>query len=235
MNGNVKFKRLSARTNRGIILGIILLVLLISFVVIDGAIFRAGTKKIRADLIECITKTAELNSLLDQERIGERIGDEDRAEMADGLNAIFETYYADPSLAERITVYDGYDSAETMKELLQWFDRTAGMVVTEVRVLDTREEFQITFERQGYRFARVQINDLPVEMDLRTAVPSPEPFLGGGPSYLIDRIEPEGSPVFGKKKTLKFFLSGSVYLTLTDGEWKILMSDFYTKTTAEVE
>lgn len=235
MNGNVKVKRILTRTNRGIVLGIVLLILLVSFVVIDGVIFRADTKNIRTDIVDCITKTAELNSLLDPERVGERIGNEDRAEMEAGLNAIFETYYADPFLGSQITVYDGYDSTETMEELALWFDRTATMEVTDVRVLDTREEFQITFERQGYRFARVQINDLPMEMDLRTAVLSPEPFLGGGPSYLIDRIEPDGSPVFGKNKTLKFFLSGSVYLAKTDGEWKILMSDFYTKTTTEVE
>ncbi len=223
------------RTNRGIVLGIVLLILLVSFVVVDAAIFRINTKKIRANLIDCITKTAELNSLLDPERVGERIGDEDQAEMIAGLKTIFETYYADPSLTERITVYDGYDSIETMETLADWFGRTASFEVTEIQILDTRDEFKIAFERQGLRFALVQINDLPIEMDIRTAVRSCEPFMGGGPSYLIDNIEPDGSMVFGKNQTLKFFLSGSVYLTFTEGEWKILMSDFYTKTITEVE
>ena len=171
--------------------------------------------------------------LMDSDKIGQRISDEDRKEMEAGLTEILNRYYADSSLAETITVYDGYDTGEIMEELSVWFDRTACMEVTEVRVFDTAEEFQISFERQGYRFARVRINDLPMEIDLCTGVNSPEPFLGGGPGYLIDPTYPHGWP--GRKKTLKFFLSGNVYLTSVEGEWKILMSDFYTKTTTEAK
>ena len=237
MNGKVKLRKIMTRTNRGIVLGIVLAVLLASFIVVDGVKFQTDTRKIRENLIRCITETAELNCLMDPLRVGRQIGEEDRAEITAGLEAVFETYYADPSLTERITVYDGYDSVETRAVLAEWFDRTATMGVSEVRVLSESEEFKISFERQGYRFARVQINDLPMEMDLLTTVRSPEPFLGAGPSYLIDSVfsESEDGSIFGKEDTLKFYLSGSVYLTLSDGEWKILMSDFYTKANPEVE
>lgn len=231
MDKRSALRRIRTRINRGIVLGIVLAILLIGFVIADAVAFQSKTPKIRENLIAYITEIAELNMRMDSDKIGQRISNEDRTEIEAGLTEILNRYYADSSLAETITVYDGYDTGEIMEELSVWFDRTACMEVTEVRVFDTAEEFQISFERQGYHFARVRINDLPMEIDLCTGVNSPEPFLGGGPGYLIDPFYDHGS--LGRRKTLKFFLSGNVYLTDIEGEWKILMSDFYTKTTTE--
>ena len=237
MSRKTNFKKMISRINRGIVLGIILAIILVSFVVIDATKFQIETKQIRTDLIACITEIAELNNFMEYERIGKAIIGEDQEEIKAGMEAIIEKYYADPAIAERITVYDEYDSIETMDALSEWFDRTASMDVLDIRIFDTSDEFKIRFERQGYRFAYVQINDLPMEMDLLTASRSPEPFLGAGPSYLIDPKYPEDEIAYryAKNRTLKFYLSGSVYLTNVDGEWKILMSDFYTKANPEVE
>lgn len=238
MNKKVKLKRFYSRVNRGVVLGIVFAIILASFVIIDATKFNIKTSEIRTDLIAYITEIAELNNRMPYEEIGKAIPDAVQNDIRAGLEQIFEKYYADPALAERITAYDGYDSTETMITLAEWFHRTAGMDILDIRIFAESDEFQMKFERQGYRYAFVQLNDLPMEIDLLTTVQSPEPYLGAGPSYLFDQKYPDNEEFafeFARKRTLKFYLSGSIYLTNVDGEWKILMSDFYTKANMGVD
>ena len=118
MDGNKKFKRFITRMNRGLALGLVFGIILVSFVIVDTVKFNKDTEKIREDIVGYITAMAELNGKLESSPVGKAITEEDMAAMTAELGRIFDEYYADPALAEKITVYEGYDRNEVAEELL---------------------------------------------------------------------------------------------------------------------
>lgn len=236
MDGNKKFKRFITRMNRGLALGLVFGIILVSFVIVDTVKFNKDTEKIREDIVGYITAMAELNGKLESSPVGKAITEEDMAAMTAELGRIFDEYYADPALAEKITVYEGYDRNEVAEELPTWFSRTAGFRLISAEVKSDADSFVISFERQGYSYALVRFSDLPISMELLANRPKDtDIFLGRGPSYLIDPIYPEEADVWELIQTKEIYVSGSVYITLADGEWKILMTDIYTKKETELD
>lgn len=231
-----RFKRFIRRVNRGVVLGLVLGVLLVGFVAADALKFKKDTEKIRENIVSYISDMVQLNATLNSSGIGKSISYEYRSAMRSGLDEIFAKYYADPALADKITVYSGYDSEGVAAALGDWFNRTAGFKLVSAEVDGESSDFRIKFERQGYRYAYVQLNDLPITMTLIEARSNGvDIFLGGGPSYLIDPIYPDTEEICGSENEKTVYVSGTMYLTLVDGEWRILMSDVYTKKQPELD
>lgn len=236
MAKNSKIKRFLARVNRGLVLGLVLGVILVSFVVADTLKFNKDTDKIRENIISYITAMAQLNGKQETSSLGKAITEQDRAAMTEELERIFDIYCADPARAVGITVYDGYDNNEIARELEVWFDKTSSFKVISVQTKSDDDAFRISFERQGYRYALVRLNDLPLAVTLTEPRGNEiDIFLGGGPSYLIDPKYPDGVEVWGSQRERTIYVSGSIYLTMVDGEWRILMSDFYTQKAPELD
>ncbi len=236
MKGNNKIKRFMMRVNRGVVLGLILGILLVAFVVADSVKFKKDSVTISENIVNYITAMAELNGSFGESSLGKALTAEDRDAMTAGLERIFDQYYADPALAEGITVYDGYDSDEIMGELAIWFDKTAGFGLISAEAQGDSDTFRISFERQGYRYAIVRLNDLPLSVTLTEPRGNEiDIFLGGGPSYLIDPKYPDDIEVWGVQRERTVYVSGTVYITLVDGEWRILMSDVYTEKAPELD
>ena len=234
MGGTRTVKRFFSRMNRGLVLGLILILLLVGFVVTDNLRFEGEKAEITDNIVQYITDLANLNDGMESSA-GTAIGDADQQRIRAGLAEILDRYYADPTLASRITVYDGYDASEIPESLSLWLGRTAAFDLQQVRVDAESDEFQITFERQGYSYAFVQINNLPVEYVTVGISKKPSLYLGAGPSYLIEAIYPEGSELFTSLRSTEILISGSLYLTREEGEWKILMSELYTKSADKIQ
>lgn len=236
MRGNNKIKRFMMRVNRGIVLGLVLGAVLVTFVLVDSIKFKKDTEVVRDNIVNYITAMAQLNGKLETTGVGKVVTEQDREVVSAELEKIFAQYYADPALAEGITVYDGYDRDEIARELSRWFYTTAGFKLVSAQAEGESNTFRISFERQGYRYALVQLNDLPVTMDI-TELQSGETdiFLGGGPSYLIDQKYHDEIEIWGRQNERTIYVSGTMYITLLDGEWKILMSELYTKKAPELD
>ena len=229
-------KRFLARVNRGLVLGVALGIALVSFVVADTVKFNKQTQNIRGDIVSYVTALAQLNGRLEATPYGMNLVEADRAAMREGLSQIFEEFCADPAIADKITVYDGFDNREIARELESWFDKTAGFKLISVEVDADSDKFTLNFERQGYAYAYVQLNNLPLTIKVEECGRNTtDLFLGAGPSYLIDQkyYEDAGAWVNTRERTV--YLSGTLYLTLVEDEWKILMSDFYTKKEPELK
>lgn len=236
MKGNNKIKRFMMRVNRGVVLGLILGILLVAFVVADGIKFKKDSATIRENIVSYITSMAELNGSFGEASLGRAITAEEKEAMGAGLERIFDQYYADPTLAENITVYDGYDRDEIAAELEVWFGKTAGFELISVEAQYDSDIFRISFERQGYSYAIVRLNDLPLSIKLTEPRGNEvDIFLGGGPSYLIDPKYSDDVDVWGVQRERTIYISGTVYITLVEGEWKILMSDVYTEKAPELD
>ena len=236
MKSGGKLKRARVRVNRGIVLGLALGIILVTFVAFDTIKFNKDTEKVRQDIVNYITDMAQLNGSLESTDVGRVVTESDRELMSSGLEEILDRYYADPALAEAITVYDGYDRDEISRELYRWFYTTAGFELASAQADGESNTFRISFERQGYRYARVNLNDLPVLMDI-TEIRRGETdiFLGGGPSYLIDQKYSEEDEAWGRQNERTIYVSGTMYITLVDDQWKILMSELYTKKAPEID
>ena len=235
MNKSTRLKRFFRRVNRGLVLGLVFGILLVVFVTVDTMKFKEDTKEIQADIVSYITDIANLNGMFQSTQVGRYIDPGDRNILIAELENILDKYYADPEIAKMITVYDGYDKNEILPWLNEWFDKTAGFKLMSASIDDESDDFSIAFQKQGSGFAFVQLNDLPITIEIeenyRNTV---DIFLGAGPSYLID---PRGaydfvSPIV-RERTI--YISGSVYVALVDDEWKILMSEFYTKIKPELK
>lgn len=236
MSKNNRFKRFMRRVNRGVVLGLIFGIILVGFVVADALNFKKDSAGIRDNIVSYIMDMTLLNAKLEQTAVGKTITDGDRDAMREGLDEIFAKYYAAPTLAEKITVYEGYDSDEIKRVLEDWFFRTSGFDLISARAKADDDVFRISFERQGYRFALVRINDLPLVLNITEARGNEaDIFLGGGPSYLIDPKFPDELEIWGSAREKTIYVSGTLYITLQDGEWKILMSEFYTKQEPELD
>lgn len=229
-------KRLLSRVNRGLVLGLIFGIILVSWVVADAIKFNKQTEHIREDIVGYITAMAQLNGKLETTQMGRVITADDRAAMQAGLEEIFEKYCADPAIAKNITVYDGFDTREISRELEAWFDKTAGFKLVSVDVKQDSDKFTLDFERQGYSYAYVQLNNLPLTIEVvECGRNTTDIFLGAGPSYLIDQKYYDDAEAWINTRERTVYLSGSIYLTLVDDQWKILMSDFYTKKEPEIK
>lgn len=236
MNKSTRLKRFFRRVNRGLVLGLVFGILIVVFVTVDTMKFKEDTKEIQADIVSYITDIANLNGMFQSTQVGRYIDPGDRNILMAELENILDKYYADPEIAKMITVYDGYDKNEILPWLNEWFDKTAGFKLMSASIDDESDDFSIAFQKQGSGFALVQLNDLPITIEIeenyRNTV---DIFLGAGPSYLID---PRGgaydfvSPIV-RERTI--YISGSVYVALVDDEWKILMSEFYTKIKPELK
>ncbi len=233
---NSKLKRLLSRVNRGLVLGLVLGVVLVAFVVVDTVKFNKETANIKEDIVGYITALAQLNGKVETTPVGMAITNEDRESMRTELYDILEEYCADPALAENITVYEGYDSIGVSSWLSVWCNHTAGFRLVSVEVNQDNGNFKLDFERQGYNYAHVQLNNLPITMTVEEGGRNTTNiFLGAGPSYLIDHKYDTVEDVWVVTNERTVYLSGTLYLTRVEGEWKILMSDFYTKNKPEIE
>lgn len=232
---NNKFKRILARVNRGLVLGLVLGIALVVFVVVDAVRFNMQTADIREDIVSYVSALVQLNGKLEATPAGGIIADSDREKMRSGLEEIFGQYCADPALADKITVYEGYDTREVAEELEVWFGKTAGFKLISSEINADSDKFTLDFQRQGYSYAYVQLNNLPLTVKVEECGRNTtDIFLGRGPAYLIDQKYYDDGEAWVNTRERTVYLSGTLYLTLVEDEWRILMSDFYTKKEPEI-
>lgn len=236
MKKNSKFKRMLARVNRGLVLGLVLGIALVAFVVVDAVRFNMQTADIREDIVSYVSALVQLNGKLENTSAGGIIVDSDRDAMRAGLEEIFGLYCADPALADKITVYEGYDTREVAEELDAWFGKTAGFKLISAQVNADSDKFTLDFQRQGYSYAYVQLNNLPLTVKVEECGRNTtDIFLGRGPAYLIDQKYYDDAEAWVNTRERTVYLSGTLYLTLVEDGWRILMSDFYTKKEPEIK
>lgn len=236
MEKNKKLQRMLSRVNRGLVLGLILGVALVVFVAVDAVRFNMQTADIREDIVGYVSALVQLNGKPESTPAGRIFTESDREAMRSGLEEIFEQYCADPALAEKITVYEGYDNREIAEELEVWFSKTAGFKLISAQVNGDSDKFTLDFERQGYSYAYVQLNNLPLTIKVEECGRNTtDIFLGRGPSYLIDQKYYDDAEAWVNTRERTVYLSGTLYLTLVEDEWRILMSDFYTKKEPEIK
>lgn len=229
---NVRVRKIVTRINRGIALGVALAVLLAAFIIIDNIRFQKDSEKMREDVLNYVAEMIELNKLVKSD-VGCVISETDRENIRAGLSDILNKYHADPALAEKITVYDSYTSDEISACLEEWFVKTAGFRILSSDMFPENEDIYIGFQREGYRYARVQINDIPVQFTILAsrveAKNGVDPFIGGCDNYHIDIKYPDIESAGKRETAVRKLISGTMYMTLVDGEWKILMSEFSIK------
>ena len=223
-------KKMLAKTNRGLVLGLALVIALTAFIAVDTAAFNRTKPELRDMVVGYLDEMLALNDLIETSDVGCVISETDGAAIKEGLNGIIDKYYADPAEAEKITVYKSFTPSEIEAQLDKWMRITSAFELDEAKLLPEDEKTNILFIREGHKYARVEVEYLPVQLTITASTmegrnKSIDLFLGAGPNYHMDMIF-DTPTEYLKTFSVRRIITGSLYLMNDDGEWKILMSEF---------
>ena len=223
-------KKMLAKINRGLVLGLVLVIALAAFITVDTAAFNKSKPRLRDMVVGYLGDMLALNDLIETSDIGCAISETDAASIKAGFHEVISKYYGDPAEAGKITVYKSHTPDEIEAQLDKWLRMTAAFELDEAKLLPEDEKASILFIREGQKYARVQIECLPLELTVTASTmearnKSVDLFIGAGPNYHMDMIF-EAPTEYLKTFSVRRIITGSLYLFNDDGEWKILMSEF---------
>lgn len=231
--------------NRGVALGLALVVILVGYSIVDGAIFE---NKHRGDIEELVREYGvdiiKINDAIKETKVGERLTANDIASMRAALEDVIGKYYT--SSKDAFRTY-GRNSRNGI-ELLEEFDESSAAM--RGFKLESVEAMLPTVNSYGHIYSDMNMSKLAgkfvhvsiytnYEVTYITSDPEYMPFFGLGenkygiieyydeksvaPDYTEDIPGKDGG-IYRVKATIQ--VSGTIKLVREGGEWKIACTEW---------
>ena len=242
-----RFKKFLKRMNRGVAIGLALVIILVGYSIVDGAVFE---NKHRGDIEELVREygvdVIKINEAIKETNIGERLTANDKAGMRVALEEVIGKYYT--SSKDALRTY-GRNSQNGI-ELLEKFDESASAI--RGFKLESVEVMLPTANSYGYVYSDMNMSKLAgkfvhvntymnYEVTYVTADPDYMPFFGLGENkygIIEDYNEKAVAPDYGYSEDIpekngsiyrvkaNIQVSGTIKLVREGGEWRIACTEW---------
>ena len=159
-----RFKKFLKRMNRGVAIGLALVIILVGYSIVDGAVFE---NKHRGDIEELVREygvdVIKINEAIKETNIGERLTANDKAGMRVALEEVIGKYYT--SSKDALRTY-GRNSQNGI-ELLEKFDESASNI--RGFKLESVEVMLPTANSYGYVYSDMNMSKLARHLDMGRA------------------------------------------------------------------
>jgi hypothetical protein len=242
-----RFKKFLKRMNRGVALGLALVVILVGYSIVYGAIFE---NKHRGDIEELVREYGvdiiKINDAIKETKVGERLTANDIASMRAALEDVIGKYYTSSKDAFRTYSRNSRNGIELLEEFDESSAAMRGFKLESVEaMLPTVNSYghiysDMNMSKLAGKFVHVSIYT-NYEVTYIISDPQSMPFFGIGDSkYVImeDYGEKAAAPDYGYsedipgndggiyrvKSTIQ--VSGTIKLVREDGEWRIACTEW---------
>ncbi len=227
---NSVLKKLFRRINRGLVLGIALVLIVVTY----GAISCAGFEKKEMPRIEetvenYIEDIFALSDAIKTSEVGKPVPDSVKTELDGKIETFIDKYYSTSNAAQKTYGKRMYGSVEVEESLKSQLKELYGYSVISVKnTSDEKLWYGVSGSLLSGKYAHVSFT-LAYEVEAIMTADMKLPFLGLT-SFFSDYYDykteegfEEFAPADGKlcKRLLQLEISGDMRLVREDGEWKI--------------
>ncbi len=228
--------------NRGVALGLALVIILVGYAVIDGVVFR---NKHQADIEALVREYGSdiirINEEISEAKVGEPLTENDKAGMRVALEEVISKYYTTSKDALRTYSRNSQNGIELLEKFDQNSSGIRAFKLESVEVnLPRYDEYRYTDMNMSKLAGKyVHVNTyMDYEVTYITADPEYMPFFGLGenkygiieyydeksvaPDYSEDIPEKDGG-IYRVKANIQ--VSGTIKLVREDGEWRIACTE----------
>ncbi len=233
-----RLKKLIKRINRGLALGLAIIIVMTVWLSVTAAKVRRETPELRAMTREYLVELIEVNKLMNGDAVGESVSDASEKAMKTALLGIVDKYYTNSRAAQRAFDINDYKKNGTMLvDELESFTKTASVVhiesfeiVEKETVMNNGEiyyNYSFAPELQAGKYLDVWFS---FEADVVYNTTDPASFSAYpyfineyyGEKYGDESVDdgeyPKGT-VYRAECMLR--LTGRITFVLENGEWKI--------------
>ena len=134
-----RLKRIIKRMNRGLALGLAIVIVMTVWLSVSAARVRRQTPELRAMTREYLTELIEISALMNGDEIGKGIPSATRTAMKNALGGIVDKYYTDSKAAQR--AYNSGNSKKSgMKLIDEFLNWSKGSSVIHLHSAEIKEE-----------------------------------------------------------------------------------------------
>ena len=240
-NKHPKLWRLLKRMNRGLALGLAVVLVMTVWLSVSAAKLKKETNALKELTKEYIIELFEVSAAMNGEAVGAPVSDSARAEMRESLNEIVKKYYSD-SAAAQLTYKDSSSKVNGVRlvdGLDDWAKSAKMFHIENAEIIETEEMTSGGYVIRNYSFDATQKATKYLEVEysfevIATVVTDELGYLnaypfnqnGGYPEYYSDdKYAGSDGGNFSKgdvcRADMSVMVSGKLIFVREDGEWKL--------------